>query len=195
MKKFLFSVFLSIVLFACKQPQNKVKPFADIPDTTTIDNYFPVTNYILGEIEHIKSLSLNPLMIVSSNNKTDSTWLQLQDLEKVMQPFLTPVIDTANMKALYRESQFEDPTLNNYTWSYEPYKILPDSFTLKRWDVYVNPQQNRVSRVYWVKNITPDLQQQLTWNSGKSCKILEIRDNKGDFKIERETIIKWDFKE
>src|SRR6476661_7107556 len=70
-----------------------VKPVAD----TTNENFFPVTNYLKGQISEIKKSGVNPLKYTIQNNTTDSAWIKMENVEKEMAPFLEPLIDTANM--------------------------------------------------------------------------------------------------
>lgn len=188
---------LALSFTACKS-DNKIKPdlsvtTLDIPEPTTLDHYFPVTNYLLGEIANIRASFVQPLMITTEGKKKDSIWLNLDTLEIVMEPFLHPVIDTTNMRTLYRETKFEDETLETYTFSYEPYKALPDTFELFRWDVYVSTLSNRVQSVHMMKRTGKDKQRQLVWNSNKSCEITDVVMKNGEVQIEKEVLIKWKF--
>ncbi|HRN80642.1 MAG TPA: hypothetical protein PKY29_09765 [Ferruginibacter sp.] len=197
--KYTILAFCIWVLSSCSENDKKSEPVAiPAPAEATIDtaeNYFPVTTYIKGQIAEIRERGLNPLMIVTENGRSDSTWLRVEDLQTQFAPFLTPVIDTANFKSFFKESKFEDQSINTYTWSYEPYNTLPDSISLKRWDVYVNPETSKVTRVYWMKENDNKTQEQLIWNSGASCKIIQLHEQNGNAVVDKEIIIKWDFNE
>lgn len=187
------------VLLSCKNAEKESAPAAFTPppesSKDSAENYFPVTNYIYGQIAEIRERGLNPLMLVTQNGRTDSSWLRIEDLDSIFAPFLTPVIDTANFKSLFRETRFEDLSLDAYTWTYEPYNTLPDTLTLKRWDVYVNPSTSKVTRVYWMKQTGEKTQEQLTWNSGASSKVVHVHEQNGHAVVDKEIIIKWDFNE
>lgn len=197
--KFSLLVFCIWALFSCTGKDKVSTPVVSTPvaepSVDTAENYFPVTNYIKGQIAEIRERGLNPLMIVLQNGRSDSSWLRVEDFEKQFAPFLTPVIDTANFKSLFKETKFEDQSLDTYTWSYEPYKTLPDTFTLKRWDVYVSPATSKVVRVYWMKETGKNAQEQLMWNSGSSCKMVQLHEQNGNIVVDKEIIIKWDFNE
>lgn len=66
---------------------------------------------------------------VTSNNRTDSTWLKLEDIEKAVHAFLEPVIDSTNLTSLFDEKDFLDQTIAAYTFTYEPKASLPDNMT------------------------------------------------------------------
>ncbi|HRN91189.1 MAG TPA: hypothetical protein PLE75_04140 [Ferruginibacter sp.] len=197
--KFSLLVFCIWALFSCTGKDKVSAPVVSTPvaepSVDTAENYFPVTNYIKGQIAEIRERGLNPLMIVLQNGRSDSSWLRVEDFEKQFAPYLTPVIDTANFKSLFKETKFEDQSLDTYTWSYEPYKTLPDTFTLKRWDVYVSPATSKVVRVYWMKETGKNAQEQLMWNSGSSCKMVQLHEQNGNIVVDKEIIIKWDFNE
>ncbi|MEO6539426.1 MAG: hypothetical protein ABIN74_00490, partial [Ferruginibacter sp.] len=106
-----------------------------------------------------------------------------------------PVIDTANLITLFTEKGFLDQSINAFTFTYDPtMPPLPDSMQLQRWDVYINPDENRVKRIYMVKQISNNKTLQLTWVSNHWCKLTSIiTDAAGVSKIEKEEKIVWDF--
>src|SRR5215216_7867587 len=58
------------------------------------NNFFPVTQYLLGQLKELDSLPVTPLKITSINNKTDSVWLKRSEIRSFAQPFLNPKIDS-----------------------------------------------------------------------------------------------------
>lgn len=187
-----------LLLLACnQQKETPAVAFekAPPPPPETLDTYFPVTNYVLGEISNIQTLFVNPLKLTTIKGKTDSVWLDPKNMDAEFKDFLNPVIDTGNMKGIYKEDKFEDASIESYVFSYAPYDKIPDSLNLLRWDVYVSTLSQRVTSVFWSKDLKNGKQQQLIWNSGKNCKITELHQEKGEVIIDREIIIKWSFKE
>ncbi|HQR00464.1 MAG TPA: hypothetical protein PLA61_06455 [Ferruginibacter sp.] len=157
-------------------------------------SFFPVTSYIKGQIFDIRRRGINPLYHVTSNNRTDSTWLKLEDIEKAVHAFLEPVIDSTNLTSLFDEKDFLDQTIAAYTFTYEPKASLPDNMTLRRWDVYIDAESNKVRRIYMVKKINENQTLQLTWQSNKYCKVVTIgTDSSGNSRVEKEEQITWDF--
>ena len=61
----------------------------------------------------------------------------------------------------------------------------------KHWDIYINPESNRVSRIYLVKQIDSITTKQLTWIPEKSCKIITIKSVENTTDIVDEISIKW----
>lgn len=157
-------------------------------------SFFPVTDFIKGQLQDIRKDGINPLKFTTANGKTDSAWLKIEDFEKEIGPFLSPVIDSTNLTSLFTEKRFLDQTINAFTFTYDPVKQIPDSFAFQRWDVYVDPQKNTVSRIFLIKKIAADKKQLLTWVPGVNCKIVTVYDDgKGKSGIEKDVMIKWDF--
>ena len=162
------------------------------------NSFFPVTQYILGQLNELDSLPVTPLKITSINGKVDSVWMKREDIRSFAQQFLTPIIDSITWHKYFSEKSFLDQTINAFTFSYDPINNLPDSIELKRWDVYVDPDNNKVKRIFIVKQLNnTKISQtiQLTWKSGYYCKITTISEKPSmQPKIKVEQLI-WNFNE
>ena len=198
MLKHLFILFSILQIISCKPKTREDAGPATTAESATEDggaseSFFPVTNYIRGQIHDIGIKGINPMKYTTKNKHLDSTWLKTEDLEKEMAPFLETVIDTANLQGLFSEKKFLDQTLNAYTFSYDPKRTLPDSLKLQRWDLYVDPSSNKIKRIYLIRKTADNKQQQLTWQSDKWCKIVTIAEKDNNSFVEQEVLIKWDF--
>lgn len=195
-KKLLPLAFLLLFFyFSCKQKDN-VRAVQFQKDTTEEQTFFPVTQYLRGQLKEIDSLPVTPLKITNSNGKIDSAWMKKEDIRPFAQPFLFPEIDSANFKKLFDSKSFLDQTINSFTFSYDPIDKLPDTLQLRRWDVYIDPQKNTITRIYIVKEINANgaLQTiQLTWKSNQWCKIVTITEQQGKQQNIKEETMKWDF--
>ena len=124
--------------------------------------------------------------------------MKKEDIRPFAQPFLSPEIDTSNFKNVFREKSFLDQTINAFTFSYDPIDKLPDSLQLRRWDVYIDPKKNTITRVYLIKEVAENgvlKTLQLTWKSDQWCKITTITEQAGKQPDIREELMKWDFNE
>ncbi len=185
---------LLLLLCACGSEKKQVTSAPVDPAVQKQEeNYFPVTTYIRGQINDIKLNAVNPLQIITTNNRIDSSWVKIESLDTVFREFLFPLIDTANLKPLFSEEKFLDNSINAYTWTYQPIKTLPDSMQLQSWSVYVNPSTNRVEKIFMVKSLHDKKQLQLYWLADSAGKIVQIKDSSGMAVLEKETVIKWDF--
>lgn len=189
--------FCLLLSFCCLTGCNaKKKAAAPIVAVEEKKSFIPVTDIILGELAQIDSLPLAPLKLTTFEGKTDSVWMKKSDVRKWATPFLTPVIDSTNMRTLFTQRSFLDQTINAFTFSYDPIGALPDTLQLRRWDVYIDPQQQTVSRIYLVKasSIAGKSQTiQLTWKNGSWAKILIIPENENDPNKLKEEKVVWNF--
>ncbi len=196
MKRFAFLFICFIAFLSCKQNKNDAAPTVSVAqDSVAPPNYFPLTTFIRGQLAEIKK-SFKPVLEYNiKGERMDSAWLKPEDFETEIAPFLIPTIDTANMVDLFKEEKFLDQSINAYTFTYSPSRKLPDSIDLRQWDVYVNPESGKVSRIYMVKEKGAGRQQQLTWQADqKWCRIININSKPdGTFFTESERKIVWDF--
>ena len=141
----------------------------------TVSNFFPVTSYLKGEIFGIKTSGITPIKKTIIGNQTDSIWLKEADFTTVFSEFLSPIIDSSNLKNIFTEKRFLDQTLNAFTFTYDPTNGQDNSFAFKHWDVYVDPETNKVRRIYLRKKVDAQTELLLTWQSGKWCKIITLK--------------------
>jgi hypothetical protein len=193
MKIIVYLFACSFFLHSCNNHENPVGQLAE-KDSTPPQNFFPVTDYLKGEIYNIKKSGINPLKYTTVNGRTDSAWIKIEDLDSTLAEFLHPEIDSTNLMALFSQESFRDQSLDAVTFTYDATAVLPDSMKLKHWDVYVDPKTNKVKRVYLVKEIDKAKTLQLMWVSGQRCKITTIvTDANGVMKVEKEEKLIWDF--
>ena len=195
MPRLVFILLTLIIVTACKQ--KKVSTGLQQVNETKHD-FFPVTQYLLGQLNGLDSLPVTPLKVTTINGKTDSVWLKRDDVRAFAQPFLKPVIDSATWSKYFIEKSFLDQTINAFTFSYDPDPVngLPDSVALKRWDVYVDPATGKVMRVYIVKqSINPPQTVQLTWKNGSYCRITTIAETPGSTPQIKDEQLIWNFNE
>ena len=157
----------------------------------TLSNFFPVTSYLKGEIFSIKTGGITPVKKTIVAGKIDSVYLKEAEFETIFSAFLSPTIDTSNLKNIFTEKRFLDQTLNAFTFTYDPTDGKENSFAFTHWDVYVDPETNKVRRVYLTKKVAADTQLLLTWQSGKWCKIVTVKNES----IVKEEKISWSYEE
>ncbi len=183
---------LVTLIISCNRPVEQSPGI--VKDEQETPNFFPVTNYIHGQIEALKSTGINPIKIDSSANGKDTSWLKVEEFPTAFQEFLRPVIDSNNLTNHFIESKFEDKTIDSYTFTYTAKPALPDSITLQRWDVYISPANNTVKRIFMVKKMSNQIELQLTWQSGQGCKTVAIfTDAKGNQTVRSVQTINWNF--
>lgn len=184
---------LVTILFSCTNSSNSEVSKKD-KQVSKKESFFPVTSYIKGELYDFKKEGVNPLKYTTIKDHTDSVWLKIEEIDGAVKEFLSPEIDSINLVAFFTESSFLDQSIGSFTFTYDADTPLPDSMTLKHWDVYIDPETGKVKRIYMVKEIDKNKILQLTWLSGKWCKIVTIvTDQNGISSVEKEEKITWDF--
>ena len=184
---------LLVILSACHSKNTKVASTANKEESPEI---FPVTSFLKGQLRQTDSLPVTPLKTVTVNGHTDSSWLKRESIRQFAAPFIKPVIDSINMFPYFAGKSFLDQTINAVTLSYDPVIKLPDDLLLRHWDVYINPQDGTVERIYLVKEAIEDsgnVITQLTWKVSKWCSIRTIIQKPGKEPQIREEKMTWDF--
>jgi hypothetical protein len=175
-KQFLFAV-LVVCLFSCHSNPSATEPATVSPEDTIAANFFPVTSFIKGQMLAFDSLDVTPLHIISIRDKNDSQWIKKEQLKLLLAPFLKPEINNTNLAKYFKETKFNDQSINAITFTYDPIGTLPDSIPLQNWTVYVSPQTSTVTRIFMTKSLKENNQfitQQLTWESNTSALIVDI---------------------
>ncbi len=196
MKKYHFISITIFILQGCSQNNQPSNPVSDNIEKKA-DSFFPVTSFIKGQIFTLDSLPVTPLALTTIKGKTDSAWIPKEKIKPLLHPFLTPVINETNLTQYFKETRFNDQTLNAVTFTYDPVNTVPDSIALRHWDVYVDPETGNVMKVYIVKQIKDNNQsytQQLTWQTNKQAKIVTILIKPdGSMDLVKEVVYTWDF--
>ena len=85
----LFFLAFVILSIGCKQSKKNIVPEpVDIVKEEKPENFFPVTDYIKGQIAELKTDGINPLMLTTKGTLIDSTWLKVDSFNIVFKEFL-----------------------------------------------------------------------------------------------------------
>lgn len=200
MQKFFLFVIISIGAIGCTtSTNNKAPAIATVVNETKKDSFFPITSFLKGQMITLDSLPVNPLHTITINHKTDSLWLKKKQLVPLLNGFLFPEIKETNLIKYFKETSFNDQTLNAITFTYDPVSLLPDSLTLRHWDIYIDPESGKILKVYLVKKLKEKeniITQQLTWKTNKSASITTLLNKpNGDAQLLKEEKFIWNFNE
>ena len=204
MKKIFFSVIIVVVLKGCTSHNTATTSVPPQQDSTVAneikkDSFFPVTSFIKGQMILLDSLPVTPLHTVTINHKTDSVWLKKAELIPLLADFISPEIKETNLISYFKETSFNDLTLNSVTMTYDPVTVLPDSLSLRHWDIYINPESGNVVKVYIVKQFKKKegvVIQQLTWKTNKWALITTLLNKPNDStQLLKEEKFIWNFNE
>jgi len=194
MRNTIFLLFIILLLSSC---DNKQSVNQNVPTDTT-KSFFPVTDYLLGQIHELNNTPVTPLKITTYKDKVDSVWMKPEEIKLFVQNFITPVIDSVKLNALFKEKSFLDQSINAFTLTYDPIAKLADTAVLRRWDVYIDAEANTVKRIYLEKKLSQkdgSYLQKLTWKAGHYCKIITVNEKDTSLKNIREEQLTWNFDE
>lgn len=187
-------VFMMGALISCAEKQNNpmvtaIEGIIPVDSNTANADFFPVTNYIKGQVYEIKNSFINPLMITNNGFKIDSVYLKMEDLDAAVASFLDPVIDSSNLKEAFTQTSFKDATLNKITFNYTPTIMHPVGNPLKTWNVYIDPETNKISGIYILKVTSGKGTEHLNWIANEKCTQQLLKDDK----LVYERTIIWNF--
>lgn len=205
MKHLFLCIVTAGLLISCasKSTQNTETTDTSTQQEEQVDSasikFFPVTSFIKGQFIELDSLPVTILKIATSNNKVDSSWLKKEEVKPQLMAFVKEEINETNLLPYFKQSKFNDQTVDAITFTHDPIGKLPDSISLRHWDVYVQPQTGTIRKVYIVKQIKKNgnnYTKQLTWQTGKWAKLVEILNKPdGSSEVVNDTKFVWDFNE
>ncbi|MCX6293814.1 MAG: hypothetical protein NT127_05920, partial [Sphingobacteriales bacterium] len=169
MRNYTFIIIFICLIASCSQNESEKSTTAQ-PESDA--SFFPVGNYLLGDIESIKHQGISPKYVHVKNGISDSSFLQLQNIETNLSDFLSPMIDSIGMSSWVKESKFYDESIASFTLSYDVQKDYYEKTVWRKWDVYVDPESQKVDRIFLVKNISDSTIAQLTWIPKLNAKIV-----------------------
>jgi len=195
MKKLVVYLFITSILASCGTSKKQDPPGVVSTDTVQ-QTFFPVTSFLKGQLMLLDSVKVTPLKITVEKGKTDSAWIKMAELKTQLNDFVAFDINETNMLPFFTESKFNDESTEAITFTYTPKGTLPQSISVRHWDIYVTPETGNVKRVYIVRNLVKDgnnYQQQLTWQTDKQARITTILEKPGSSEIVKDTRLIWGF--
>src|SRR5690242_11868531 len=113
MKILLPVISMALILWSCNNSSDTAPAVTVNKDTAAVrEGFFPVTDFIKGEIYNLKADGINPKKYTTINDHTDSAWLKVEEFDAAFYEFLHPRIDTANLRSLFTEKRFLDQSLD-----------------------------------------------------------------------------------
>ena len=183
MKK-LLAILLMVAALACgNDPETDSNPTlaADTSvaasqqtDSLFDGNFYPFPQYIMGQLEYVDTMPLAVAMIKTVNGKTvDSGYVDKKLFREAVLPFLQEDPNLAEWKNGFKESSFEDLSLNAITFTISA--TQPNS-SLRQADVLLNPLTKKVKTVNIRKirnNGDSSIFQNLLWTHNYRSQLVE----------------------
>ncbi len=163
-----------MLLAACKNHQpDQAKTTVPSADTTSA-SFFPVTDFIGGQLKIIDSLKPPVTKEITINKKATVSATTDDELRASAQAFLKPDINDPGIKSFYTETSIADQSIPSVTLIFTTtHTELP----LKTINVYIKPDpvlNDKVSAVFmeksWASNDTL-ISQKLYWKTDHNFQI------------------------
>ena len=144
------------MLSGCADEIKSPLPEAQLPDSTNkAKQFFPILDYLKGELSNVDSFATAIRLYTTTNGKTDSSMIKVENFNGIMQEFLPPELSKENFEKYYSESSFYDQTTQTSTFTYA---TKNDDLEFHRIDVLVQGSESydKVSSIYMEKFIGGD---------------------------------------
>lgn len=177
--RFFIAIFL-VGLFACGDSGSGTDAATSTKDSAKQDStlaaakaYFPVTDFLKGEIRNVDSFSSGIKKYNTVKSKTDSTYIPIDVFKQLAADFISPDLDKANFEKNYKETSFFDQTTQSYTFTYS---TDDQALSIQRVDVLVNPGDgfDKVKSVYLEKHSDSkdsSVLKKMYWKAGNSFSV------------------------
>ena len=189
---------ISLLLGACKN--NSSEKAADNPITKESipkeQSFFPVPDYIGGQIRIIDSLQLPISKSVTVNNKTKLSAATDKELAELAQNFRQPDISDPAIKKFYTETSIADQSTPSVTLIFT---TSDTTLPIQKINVYVKPdpvENDKVTGIYMEKIFSRNdtsFNQKLYWKTGKNMQVITEKKVKGKALPVEQIKISWDY--
>ncbi|MEO5997908.1 MAG: hypothetical protein ABIN89_14275 [Chitinophagaceae bacterium] len=169
----LIVIVMGCCLIACNNNNSK-QPLVE----EATHDFFPVNNFLKGQVHEVDSLKPPVYKYSTINNKTDTILLTPDEFNSLAEEFMKPDMNDPSIKRFYKETSFADQSIPNITFTYS---TLNKDLTLQRMDVIIHPDpilDDQVQSVY-LEKITKSndilIVKKLYWKTSKNFQIISSR--------------------
>ncbi|MEO6314184.1 MAG: hypothetical protein ABIU63_06705 [Chitinophagaceae bacterium] len=175
--KYLLFAFTCLLMTACQNntPVANPEKNAAVKDSVPAQqDFFPVPDYIGGQLKIIDSLQLPISLAVTINNKTRLTTATDKQLRAFADEFRRPDISDPAVKKLYTQTSIADQSDPSVTLIYT---TTDTSLPIQKINVYVKPDpvaNDKVSGIYIEKMFTRNdtvFNKKLYWKTGRNMQV------------------------
>jgi hypothetical protein len=172
MKMFLMVLLAVTTLCSCKD-QNKT---AVVETTAEKKSYFPVIDFLKGQISYVDSLPSAILKIVIKNKRSDSSYIRRDEFNEIAKDFIPPELEQKSFEKNYKENSFLDQTTQSATFNYAATDIKSP---LQRVDVLATADEmySKVKSVFIQEDISKNdttIVKKLFWQTNKRLQVITI---------------------
>ena len=157
-------------------------------------SYFPIAEYIKGEIKLVDSLPVGIMKKNTSGNRTDSAFIERPEFKMLAGAFTGSDLEKTSLEAKYTEHSFLDQTTGYYTMTYEP---KTSDAPYNRIDVLVKPGAtfDNVKSIYLEKSTSQNdtsINERLYWKANISFRITKEKIYKNQTPVVEQLLVIWD---
>jgi hypothetical protein len=188
---YLLTILMLALAFSCKNAQ----PSAEAKTQEAKTNYFPVIDFMKGEISYVDSTPLAILRYDISDRQLDSAYIKPAAFNQLASEFLLPELDSPYFGQHFSESSFFDQSTKSITFTY----ATKDSTAgLQRIDVLASPRpdgSNKVKSIYMEKTFVQKdtfILKKLFWKSQKNFLVITITRPGSKPAITQQLKVVWD---
>jgi len=193
-KYLIYTGFLLLLATACHQKNPAGQTTAGAADTTK-KNFFPVADYIRGEIRYVDS---TPLAIfkytTQGQQRTDSSLIDQAAFNGLAQEFISPDMGWDKLEKEYSEKSFMDETTGSMTFLYS---TANRSLPLQRVDVLATPgaSLDKIKSIYLERSFSSGdtiVQKKMYWKARQSFLIVTSLQLPGKEALFSQLKVVWD---
>jgi hypothetical protein len=176
MKQFMSVLAIMSIVASCKNHSSPNAITAAVhKDSIQEQSFFPVTDFIGGQIKMIDSLQLPLSKSVTTGRKTQLESISDKEFKTLAINFLKPDINDSVIRKYYTETSVADQSIPSVTLTYSTNNTgLP----IQKINVFIKPdpvKNDKVSAIYIEKifsNADTSISQRLYWKTDKSFQII-----------------------
>jgi hypothetical protein len=175
MKQIMSVLALINIFVSCNHhsAQNEIKA-SDQKDTLQVQTFFPIADFIGGQIKMIDSLQLPLSKSLTAGSKTTLESISDKEFRLLANNFLQPDINDTAIRKFYTETSMADQSIPSVTLIYT---TANTGLPIQKINVYIKPdpvKNDKVSSIYIEKvfsNADTVISQKLYWKSDKNFQI------------------------
>ena len=195
--KYILSVITAGLLFtACHQNAQSSTTSTASKDSLAEQDFFPVAEYIGGQLTLILDTFRFPLTkTITVNGKSNLSSAADQELRNWAEGFRKPDINDSSLRTFYKETSIADQSNGSVTLEYT---TANSTLPVKKVEVYIqaDPVQNdKVTGIYMEKAFSlgdTSCSQKLYWKTGKNMQVFTEKKIKDKVLPIEQVKIAWD---
>ncbi|MFI5156328.1 MAG: hypothetical protein ACHQEM_09085 [Chitinophagales bacterium] len=181
----------------CGCANNKVQP--PLQDSVAVEkkDYFPVLDFLKGEIAYVDSFPLRIIKYTISGSHKDSSIIQSTAFDDLAKKFLSPELEKAAFEKEFKESSFLDQTSQSLSFTYSTQN---NGLQIQRVDVLASPSLgfDKVKSIYLEKlshSQDSTIIEKMYWRSRSNFQIIRILELPNHTSTSSQLKVVWDNKD